>query len=183
MKTHSTSHDGVIEYQSKIGSISIKTSVFTAIKEYRQLSPNSPESGGMLFAEIEKGIVKITLATEPTSADRRTRFGFWPSLSAQQKIINAEFKQGLHFVGEWHTHPEPYPTPSGTDLRSMADCYKRSKHQLRGLVMIIVGQGTGEGATWVSIHNETGYTKMTPAPITGLSSQVIETDASEPHTS
>ena len=46
---------------------------------------------------------------------------------------------GLHFVGDWHTHPEPTPRPSEDDLKNMQECFAKSVHELRTFAMIILG--------------------------------------------
>jgi integrative and conjugative element protein (TIGR02256 family) len=66
----------------------------------------------------------------------------------------------LHFLGDWHTHPEPHPTPSGTDLESMRDCFNRSKKQVNYFIMIIVGTSTPDLSLWVSLHDEHNYHRL-----------------------
>jgi integrative and conjugative element protein (TIGR02256 family) len=121
---------------------------------HRQVRSGSPEAGGMLFARISASEVSIVEATEPQVSDRRSRFRFWPCTSAQQRTINAKFDAGLHFVGEWHTHPEPRPQPSGLDLDSMEQCYLKSRHELKALVMVILGTEPIPAGLWISLHNK-----------------------------
>lgn len=49
------------------------------------------------------------------------------------------YKEGLHFVGDWHTHPQAIPNPSSVDIRSMIECFNKSKHGLKAFLIIIVG--------------------------------------------
>jgi proteasome lid subunit RPN8/RPN11 len=51
----------------------------------------------------------------------------------------AQFDCGLHFVGLWHTHPEPRPVPSELDRRLAADHAAAASDLLTGIVFIIVG--------------------------------------------
>ena len=46
---------------------------------------------------------------------------------------------GLHFIGDWHTHPERIPAPSASDVRSIREAVTRSKHHLNGFVLLIAG--------------------------------------------
>ncbi len=114
----------------------------------------------MLLATIETNLVRVVCATEPVATDRRTRFAFVPTLSNQQRVIDKRFRSGLHFIGEWHTHPEPRPTPSAVDLRSMADCFRDSRHQLAGLVMLILGTEISFEGLWVSLHTDTDFHQL-----------------------
>ena len=70
------------------------------------------------------------------------------------------FNKGLHFIGEWHTHPEISPTPSSLDLRSMNQLYSRSKHELTNFLMIIVGNDPEQLNLWVSIHNSSSFHQL-----------------------
>ncbi len=150
----------LIEFTCHSNSVFVSSAVFNTIHEFRQTNSFAPESGGMLFAWIKNGVVTIVEATKPSPMDLRSRFFFRPKLSIQQNTINEKFNNGLHFVGEWHTHPEKYPTPSNTDLKSMTDCFNRSKHELNGLIMIIMGTGERNDAIWVSIHKKDSFSRM-----------------------
>lgn len=123
------------------------------MQRHRQMRDRDPEAGGMLFAQITAKAISIEEATEPQRPDQRWRFGFWPCNKTQQRIIDDFFKAGLHFVGEWHTHPEARPRPSDLDLRSMADCFRKSRHNLKAIVMIIQGTELPPDGLWVSLHN------------------------------
>ena len=70
------------------------------------------------------------------------------------------FKMGLHYVGDWHTHPEANPSPSGTDLSSMRERVILSGHQLPGFVMCIVGKSELPGSLWLSLHTQAGHSKI-----------------------
>lgn len=113
------------------------------------------EAGGQLFAHISETQVVIESATGPRRSDWRTRYGYCPNRSAEQAEILENFARGMHYVGDWHTHPEKLPTPSGIDLKSIAECVKKSKHQLTGFVHVIVGQADPPLGWCVLIHDGT----------------------------
>jgi integrative and conjugative element protein (TIGR02256 family) len=75
--------------------------------------------------------------------------------------IKSCFSDGLHFVGDWHTHPEGEPTPSSVDIKSMEDCFKKSSHQLEAFMMVIVGQAKFPKGLWVSLHGSTDWERLT----------------------
>ena len=70
------------------------------------------------------------------------------------------FKEGLHFIGEWHTHPQVDPIPSQVDLYSMRDSFLKSKHELEAFVLIIVGTKSPSLSLWISKHNEEGFKRL-----------------------
>lgn len=115
------------------------------------------EAGGLLFAEFDFPIIRIVEASSPQTADKRWRTLFIPNRILQKKLINQRFKQGYHFVGEWHTHPVNKPTPSLLDLESMAESFIRSWHELNYFIMIIVGNTKKKTELWVSIHDGNNY--------------------------
>lgn len=118
----------------------------------RQDSPDAKEAGGQLFAQIEGSRWSIVRATGPRRSDWRSRFGFRPDRRAERAEIQDLFALGLHYVGDWHTHPEAHPTPSSSDLASMDDLVTRSTHELPGFLMIIVGTDPGRFGLWLSLH-------------------------------
>lgn len=141
----------------------IEPQALTTIERFRQVGASSAEAGGMIFASIESGLVRVVCATEPAQQDKRGRFSFLPALGPQQLTIDKQFKCGLHFIGEWHTHPEARPQPSSVDLRSMSDCFRLSQHQLAGLLMIILGTEQSLEGLWVSIHTGSAFRRLAPA--------------------
>jgi integrative and conjugative element protein (TIGR02256 family) len=124
-----------------------------------------PEVGGQLFGIMEDAeTITVTLATGPRREDQKRRFLFVPCRFKERREISAQFKKGLHYLGDWHTHPEPKPTPSDLDLESMKDCFSKSRHQHRSFVMIIVGNEQSEGWLWVSLHDKAAYIRMETTP-------------------
>lgn len=119
---------------------------------HRQDSPSAKEAGGQLFARIQHTEWHIVLATGPRKIDWRSRIGFRPDRKAEQDEIQRFFRRGLHYVGDWHTHPEMIPNPSSRDLQSMNDLVMRSIHELPGLLLVIVGIDKSESGLWVSVH-------------------------------
>jgi integrative and conjugative element protein (TIGR02256 family) len=124
--------------------------VFT---RYRQ-AKDEPEAGGLLFAEFNFPLIRIVEVTSPDISDQRWRTLFIPNRTLQRKRIRQIFALGQHFVGEWHTHPEPNPTPSQFDLKSMSDAFRKSSHELNHFLMIIVGNRTDCLQLWVSAHDK-----------------------------
>ena len=106
----------------------------------RQLQPFSAEAGGQLFATFDGVVAVIELATGPRLTDHRSRYGFRPDRQAEQLEIKSMFERGLHYVGDWHTHPTQVPVPSPEDLSSIRAVVRQSTHQLKGFVLVVVGK-------------------------------------------
>jgi integrative and conjugative element protein (TIGR02256 family) len=127
--------------------------------KYRQ-TRGEPEGGGLLFAQFEFPTVRISIVTAPHRTDGRWKTMFIPNRILQRRAIKGQFKKGDHFVGEWHTHPEPNPTPSGLDLASMRDAFVKSSHELNYFIMVIVGNRLDRLVLWVSAHDGSHFERL-----------------------
>lgn len=129
---------------------------------HRQLGATDEEAGGQLFARLTQDQIIIMTATGPRRSDRRSRFSFIPDRRAERQEIERLFKLGLHYVGDWHTHPELLPHPSAIDIRNLNETFRKSKHQLAGFVMIIVGTCASPNGLYVGIANGNTLVPCTP---------------------
>ena len=100
------------------------------------------EAGGQLFARFELPDIIVVEATGPRRSDHRTRYSYYPNRRAEQREIVERHRSGLHFIGDWHTHPVDVPTPSNDDVDSMVELVTRSKHALNAFVLVIIGGPT-----------------------------------------
>lgn len=144
-------------------SLILHLSVLDHFNKWRQLYPEMSEAGGQLFGVIEGADITVRLATGPRRTDRRGRFYFVADRSAERREIGKMHKSGLHYFGDWHTHPQDMPTPSETDLASMADLFARSKHELHAFLMVIVGTARFPDGLHVSLHEVNSWSKLAPA--------------------
>ncbi len=119
--------------------IVFSTAALDRFARNRQLHPSSAEAGGQLFATFDSAVAHIELATGPRPTDHRSRYRFQPDRWAEQLEIKTMFRQGLHYVGDWHTHPTQAPLPSSEDLRNIRAVVRKSLHQLTGFVLVVVG--------------------------------------------
>jgi integrative and conjugative element protein (TIGR02256 family) len=131
----------------------LEPSVIDHLQANRQLSSRDREAGGQLFADFLDSSVFIKEATGPRPTDRRTRTSYRADRKAEQEEILDRHGRGLHFVGDWHTHPSPRPSPSGQDYQSIQDSVRRSAHQLQGFLLIVVGTLPAPEGLHVSIHD------------------------------
>lgn len=132
----------------------------TTMMSYRQTGFFSKEAGGQMFASLCPNLWRIESATGPRASDRRGRSFYWPDRAAEQEEINRHYAEGLEFVGDWHTHPERVPRPSGNDLRSVDNVVRESVHRLPGILMCIVGISERAEGLWLSLHRTNGSHSM-----------------------
>jgi len=120
-------------------SVVITNTALATMNRFRQIPSHAKEAGGQLFAKFHGVDTIISEATLPKWLDHRSRNGFHPNRWLQQREIYKHHTLGLHFVGDWHTHPEPIPSPSQKDIHNMVECFNQSVHELHAFVLIIIG--------------------------------------------
>lgn len=133
--------------------VEIRPDARQMLNRHRQKRLWSCEAGGQLFGTFHPGYTEIVAATGPSPGDWRSRFGFKPLRKREQEDIHRFFSMGLHFLGNWHTHPSPAPEPSDTDRESIAEEVVLSDHQLPFFLMVIVSTLSDPTTWWMSSHD------------------------------
>lgn len=132
---------------------------------YRQGWLLGRENGGQLFAGYEDAeTVNIREATPPRRSDVRGRHSFVPDRRAELREIGERHGQGLHFVGDWHTHPQGRPFPSATDILNAQSAYLSSTHHLNALVMIVVGRSSFPDGLYVGLCDGSSCHRLDARP-------------------
>lgn len=134
-------------------SLVLTDDVVAHFDKHRQRLFWQKEAGGQLFARFNAAETVVEAVTGPRPTDLRTRTTYKPDRQAEQIEIMQMFEAGLHYVGDWHTHPDPHPQPSKLDISSFAACYTSSVHELKAFVMIVVGTNTAPDGLRVSLHD------------------------------
>lgn len=129
------------------------SAVLEHFEKHQQLRWWQREAGGQLFARLALPDIIVEEATGPRPSDWRTRYSYRPSRRAEQREIVSRHARGLHFIGDWHTHPELVPTSSGQDIESMHEVVRKSVHALNGFVLVIVGTDSLPNSLCVSAYN------------------------------
>lgn len=123
--------------------IVISADVLSQLAGLRQLVPHVPESGGLLLGRLfgSGDESAIEVVTAPGNGDVQSRFGFFRSSRHQRAVDNYWRRTAGEgtYLGLWHTHPEPVPTPSGVDLADWRRALKKDVFYGKGLVFAIVG--------------------------------------------
>jgi integrative and conjugative element protein (TIGR02256 family) len=142
--------------------LTISPLVLNHFEKYQQRESGFAEAGGQLFARLSSRAVVIEEVTGPRASDLRTRTSYVPDRTAEQPEIDFWHKRRLHYVGDWHTHPEMRPRPSDSDRQSIRESFVRSKHSLRGFLMIIVGTAEFPQGLYVSLNNSESELVLIP---------------------
>ena len=142
----------VLVYRRASGAlVKIDHVAVTAMRAYRQSRWWRTEAGGVLLGRYirDSPDVVVDEVTLPMRGDRRRRTSFRRSAKGHQKIIDQRWQTSegtCQYLGEWHTHPEPDPTPSLIDTED----WQRRLHadQFDGDSLLFVIVGTTIVAVW-----------------------------------
>ncbi len=111
---------------------------------YRQLTSSQPESGGVLLGRHlnTNGAILIDNHTRPQKSDIQGRCEFYRSIEHNRlvKQIWKRSKGHITYIGLWHTHPEPKPTPSQLDIKDWSLALTKSHFEGSFLFFFIVGK-------------------------------------------
>ncbi len=126
------------------GRIKLTGSVIETLQQNKQVGKNSLESGGVILGRFIKGSKNIVVdkLTTPLKGDKQTRYSFRRISPLHQDIITEEWHKSngtCNYLGEWHTHPEDFPTPSNVDIRDWKRKLKKDVFSGRYLYFIIAG--------------------------------------------
>jgi integrative and conjugative element protein (TIGR02256 family) len=131
--------------RSDIGVVTFSTAAVEVFDLYKQVEGSQPEGGGVLLGRMIDGSSDIVVdqATKPNPADRRSRFSFIRKKQPAQEKVNrawADSEGTSVYLGEWHSHPEDFPTPSSKDLRNWKRILRDVKCDYDALFFLIIGR-------------------------------------------
>ncbi len=129
---------------AKISSISLPDSVRDFIFTEVGSSP-TVETGGILMGRIDGTTASITRATGPGPNAIRTATRFERDVEYAQQELDAESSKDSSsvYIGEWHSHLVPTPSPSGRDVLSLTGIAQSSNYATDCPIMLICGFDVG----------------------------------------
>lgn len=149
------------------GFLLIPQSVLIQMESYAQLRLTDLEAGGIIIGALRRKDnrpmsitlpphIEITGVSTPFTDDVRTRNSFVRKSKNHIKIVKEAklaSNNNIDYLGEWHTHPEDYPSPSIIDrLHWQKNLFKRHA------VLIIVGRKS----IWLGYWDGNSAVKLPP---------------------
>jgi integrative and conjugative element protein (TIGR02256 family) len=127
--------------EGSLSFVHLEPEVLETFNEYVQ-GVRDLESGGILLGCVRGPHLQIIEATTPSPKDRRSRFSFERDDFHHYSTAMKRWEESngiIRYIGEWHTHPEDYPSPSSIDLREWR-ALAASRIDGRPLLALIVGR-------------------------------------------
>lgn len=124
--------------------IYIHPEVLEVFQRHIQVEPSDLEGGGLLLGYVRGSHLEIVEATVPTKFDRRFHTFFERMKDLHEHIAQKRWSDSsglVRYIGEWHTHPQDYPSPSGVDLTEWRKLAVKRKDK-RPVLGLIVGRQT-----------------------------------------
>lgn len=129
----------------------IPSTIADQLNQFQQTRLQDLEAGGLLLGLRRGPHIEIIRITTPLQNDIRTRRSFHRRDLGHFQLADQLWMESQHtigYVGEWHTHPEPHPTPSFIDTSEWQRVMRTEK---RSTIFLIVGISywfVGRGPTW-----------------------------------
>lgn len=120
--------------------IRITDAVLNHVAKYQQHGLSATEAGGQLFGTVNPTEVRVIAAVGPHRRDERSRYRYRSDPQSAQRAISEQAKNGLLYLGEWHTHAEDLPSPSGDDKDAMIALTEKSSLRVDAALLLIVGR-------------------------------------------
>lgn len=122
----------------------LTTPIERLLRDFARGAQGPEEAGGVLLGRlvIDSDDIVIDKITVPGIGDKRKAFTFWRSKASHQKQVNKSWKESKGtqiYLGEWHSHPEPVPMPSGHDECNWTSIIKKAKFEQDELLFAIAG--------------------------------------------
>lgn len=132
----------IFQYDDKL-TVEFSTEVENFFQSWMDNDNYLLEAGGILVGTVHSSSrITITDITTPQYGDNRLPYRFLRSEKAHQNKMDALWRQSgfkKMYLGEWHTHREPYPHPSYIDTIGWKKIAKKS-HNSSWMLFLILGQ-------------------------------------------
>jgi integrative and conjugative element protein (TIGR02256 family) len=146
---------------SDTATLRFSAQAFSIFEKYRQIKRRN-EAGGILLGRLLAGNeVVVEQATKPGPLDRSGLYFFDRSREAAQKIVNREWEKShgeVIYLGEWHTHPEDYPSPSCRDRTMIRNMFTDTRMEIDFLILVVVGLQDN----WIGVRNKRELRRVNP---------------------
>lgn len=110
------------------------------------------ETGGILIGCYDENYRMATVheAIPAPSDSKHGRTYFARGTAGVLDALNRARKRdpSLHYLGEWHSHPNSLPLPSGVDRRQMQQFARNRQHGIKAPLLLIVGGSLTDALIW-----------------------------------
>lgn len=109
---------------------------------FRQVNPDQHEAGGILLGRVFENKIVIEQVSTPGTDDKSGRYFFDRNVRRAQWFVDMAWRKSkgeVIYLGEWHTHPEKYPSPSSIDKRLISNMLKDTRMTINFLFLVIIG--------------------------------------------
>lgn len=116
--------------------------VLDVFRQHIQRLSSDAEAGGLLLGEVRGGHLNLVDATFPTAGDLRSRYSFERLPQGHAEVAQkmwSDSRGTVRYLGEWHSHPQDLPIPSGID-RSEWKRLASDRKDKRPFLAVIVGR-------------------------------------------
>lgn len=103
---------------------------------------NEKEVGGILLGQFAGGIIYEVTEMACINSLHSTRIYYRRDVKKAQSIINKRWRETngeINYLGEWHTHPNMFATPSTTDMESLSAIMDKVGNVLPVVMLLILG--------------------------------------------
>ena len=157
--------DGIFFHNISGGLFKIGGDAIQEMRSYVQDYCRKPEAGGVLLGRFVAGTTDVVVdqVTVPMPDDKRLRRRFYREPRNHQAVIDLRWNESRHrcnYLGGWHTHAEPVPSPSRTDTRDWRRALQRNHFDSETLYFIIVG--VHEIRAWEGDRHTGEITELAP---------------------
>lgn len=116
--------------------------VLNVFRQHIQRQSSDAEAGGLLLGEVRGRHLNLVDATFPTFDDLRSRYSFERLPQGHAEVAQkmwSDSRGTVRYLGEWHSHPQDCPIPSGID-RSEWKRLATERKDKRPVLAVIVGR-------------------------------------------
>lgn len=127
------------------GVLKISGAALATMRSFAQVAPDATEAGGLLLGRYLRGgrDLVVDRVTVPLPGNERGRFLFHRLDDGHGLALKAAWEDSggsCDGLGDWHTHAEPYPTPSREDMTTCKATLRECVESNQAYFMVIVGQ-------------------------------------------
>jgi len=131
------------------GRLLFEPRISAVVNTHRQANAVAPEAGGILLGFRRPPHLHVVDLTEPLPTDERTRVWFRRNHHGHAQAAMNHWERTHRtgdYMGEWHTHPEDSPKPSGKDLKEWRILLCEQRRPLVFLIVGLKGRWVGVGS-------------------------------------